>query len=245
MTTAHQKVLLDQAVRTALTLYDDSRHLLRASRFGHVLAPVASLEFAALLLIRAAADPSRKAELGLARLLIDTVLPLQVRAPGLPLDGAFPLHWLPQPERQNIGNAVTRLSRRVGLSDAASPEEGVEPSLRTRLLPATLLEMLARGFGGLLGEKRVQRMRQAVKRAMTGSMDPSTAPAAKIMLRAWLALELGEAWEGERLATEVVLRGGERMAADRFGDPHEQAGELWSLALWQRQPRLQESASGL
>ena len=91
---SHQQALVDQAIRYALTRYDDKTCLLRSSEDPRFRVVQESLAFAALLLVRAAAGKGGKTELGLARLMLDTLLGLQNTTRRDPARGAFPLIWL-------------------------------------------------------------------------------------------------------------------------------------------------------
>ena len=98
----HQKALVDQAIRQTLTRYDEQHCLLRTTADPRFRAVQETLAFAGLLLARTAAGKGRKTELGLARLLIDTILPLQNRVRRDPARGCFPLLWTPDDSRAQV-----------------------------------------------------------------------------------------------------------------------------------------------
>ncbi len=225
---AHQRALVDQAIRHALTRYDDQQHLLRSSEDPRFRVVQESLAFAALLLARVASGArggrsaqGRKTELGLARLLIDTILPLQNSTRRDPGRGAFPMVFLP---------------------DSARPQV-MDPDSRELL--GSLLGLLLKDHQAFLGEKRAATVLDAVRLTIRGrDQDPADSTWAK-MIAAWLELEFGDQWRGERLATDVALTGAERLADLRFGDPRAYANELWALSLWRRSNRLHASVAGL
>lgn len=218
---SHQEVLVDQAIRHTLTRYDDRACLLRSTedpRF-HVVAE--SLAFAALLLARVAAGKARKTELGLARLLIDTLLPLQNTARRDSARGAFPMLY-------------TRETRRPRIVDPDSRE-----------IIGSLLGLLVSDHAALLGEKRSARVREAVKLCILDGDQHRPESTSATMIAAWLELEFGDRWRGERLATDVALAPRSELSEARFGDPRAFARELWALSLWRRNSRLHDSVEGL
>ena len=105
---SHQQALVDQAIRHALMRYDDQHSLLRSSDDPRFRVVPESLSFAALLLIRSASDKDRRSELGLARLIIDSLLPLQNTTRRDPGRGAFPLLWTPDSSRVQIMDPDSR-----------------------------------------------------------------------------------------------------------------------------------------
>lgn len=217
----HQKALVDQAIRRTLTRYDDHHCLLRTTADPRFRAVQETLAFAGLLLARTAAGKGRKTELGLARLLIDTILPLQNRVRRDPARGAFPLLWTPDANRTQV----------------------LDPD--SREIMGSLLGVMYRDYAQLLGEKRSARVLEAIKLAIRDKEQNTPATTAGAMMAAWLELEFNDQWRGERLATDVALAGLETLAERRFGDPQAYAGELWALGLWRRSARLHDSAEGL
>lgn len=215
----HQTALVDQAIRYALTRYDDQHKLLRASGDARLLAVPESLCFAALLLTRAAANQGRRSELGLARLLIDSVLPLQNRSRRDPDRGLFPLVCSSGSDRKPI----------------------MDPD--SREMVGSLLGLLTKDYGLLLGEKRCERVRDAIRLAMRDKRQSLPASTSGAMIAAWLELEFGDRWRGEKLATEVALLGAEQMSRRRFGDARAFARELWALSLWRRCNPLHDSVA--
>lgn len=218
---AHQRALVDQAIRRALTCYDEHVCLLRTAEDARFRAVQDSLAFAALLLARTAAGKGRKTELGLARLLIDTILPLQNRTRRDPGRGAFPLLYSPDAERAQVMD------------------------VDSRELMGSILGMMLKDYGHLLGEKRCARVLDAVRFSIRDKDQPAPDSAWCAMLTAWLELEYGDQWRGERMATEVALSGLEQLAEQRFGDSEACARELWALGLWRRSSRLHDSVEGL
>lgn len=217
----HQQALIDQAIRHVLTRYDDQQCLLRSTEDARFRAVQESLAFAALLLSRTAAGQGRKTELGLARLLIDTVLPLQNRTRRDPGRGAFPLVWTPDANRPQIMDA------------------------QSREMFGSLLGLMLKDYGQLLGDRRSRSIRDAVLLTIRGKDQKPPDTASGAMLAAWLELEFGDQWRGERLATDVVLTGREELAARRFGNPEAYAREMWALSLWRRCSRLHDGVEGL
>lgn len=217
----HQQALVDQAIRHALTRYDDRHCLLRSSDDPRFRVVQESLAFAALLFARAAAGRGRKTELGLGRMLIDTLLPLQNTTRRDPARGAFPMLWNPD-------------ARRAQVMDPESRE-----------VMGSLLGALVRDHAGLLGEKRSQRVREAVKLCIRDSAQELPSTTSGAMIAAWLELEFGDRWRGERLATEVALAGRAALRERRFGDPRAFARELWALGLWRRSERLHDGVEEL
>jgi hypothetical protein len=217
----HQKALVDQAIRLSLTRYDEQHCLLRTSADPRFRAVQETLAFAALLLARTAAGNGRKTELGLARLLVDTILPLQNRVRRDPGRGAFPLLWTPDAKRAQV-------------MDPDSPE-----------IMGSLLGVMHRDFSHLLGEKRSARVLEAIKFAIRDKDQSTPETTSGAMIAAWLELEFNDHWRGERLATDVALAGLEALAERRFGDPAAYARELWALGLWRRSTRLHDSVEGL
>ena len=218
---AHQQALVDQAIRRALTCYDDHHCLLRTSEDPRFRAVQDSLAFAALLLARTAAGKGRKTELGLARLLIDKILPLQNRVRRDPGRGAFPMLFSPDASRAQV----------------MDPE--------SRELMGSILGAVYRDYSHLLGEKRSARVLDAIRLTIRDKDQAAPETTWGSMLAAWLALEFGDQWQGERLATDVALCGLEQLAERRFGDAEAYARELWALGLWRRSARLHDSVEGL
>lgn len=217
---SHQQALVDQSIRYALTRYDDGTCLLRSSDDPRFRVVLESLAFAALLLSRSATGRGRRTELGLARLLIDSILPLQNSQRRDPGAGSFPMLWTPD-------------SRRPPIVDPDSQETF-----------ASLLGVLAKDFSTLLGDKRTARVTGAVRLAMRRTTErPESTSAA--MIAAWLEMEFGDRWKGERLATDVALAGYDHLAASRFGDARAFARELWALSLWRRSAHLHDGAAPL
>ncbi|MGE0624025.1 MAG: hypothetical protein AB7I04_06085 [Pseudomonadales bacterium] len=214
----HQQALVDQAIKSALARYDDRHALLRSSDDPRFRVVQESLAFAALLIARASAAGGRNTELGLGRLLIDTLLPLQNTTRRDPDRGAFPLLWTPD-------------ARRAQVMDPDSRE-----------IIGSLLGVLVRDHAALLGDRRAQRVREAVKLCIREAAPSTTSNA---MIAAWLELEFGDRWRGERLATEVVLAGRDTLRQRRFGDPRAFARELWALGLWRRSEKLHGSVAEL
>ena len=210
----YQQALIDQSIRRILTSYDHAHGLLRSSTDPKFCAVQESLAFAALLLARTAAGKGRNSELGLARLLIDTLLPLQNRRRRDPGRGAFPLARIPE-------------SRRPRTMDVLS-----------RAIMGSMLALLLKEHSSLLGEKRCTRIREAVKHCIRGSRSYAVGDTSDAMILAWLEFEFGDAIRGERLATEVSLTGDEQRSSHRFGDPRAYALELWGLSLWSRSSAL-------
>ncbi len=217
----HQQVLVDQAIRHILTRYDDRHCLLRSSDDPRFRVVQESLAFAALLLARAAAGHGRKSELGLARLLLDTILPLQNRTRRDPARGAFPLLWTPD-------------ARRARVMDPDSRE-----------IMGSILGLLLKDYSGLLGGKRCQRVREAVRLCLRGAEHPAPENTSHAMIAAWLEVEFGDTLRGERLATEVALAGQEQLSSHRFGDARAFARELWALSLWRRSSHLHASVQSM
>lgn len=217
----HQRALVDQAIRHILTRYDDRHCLLRSTADPRFRSVRDSLAFAGLLLARAAAGRDRKTELGLARLLIDTLLPLQNRVRRDPGRGAFPLVWAPD-------------ANRVQIMDPDSRE-----------VMGSLLGIFLRDYGHLLGDKRSARMTEAVRLAIRDRNQPAPESTAGAMTAAWLEMEFGDQWRGERLATDVALTGQEQVSQRRFGDAEAYARQLWALGLWQRSRHLHAAVRGL
>lgn len=217
----HQKALVDQAIRLGLTQYDEQHCLLRTTADPRFRAVPETLAFAGLLLARTAAGKGRDTELGLARLLIDTVVPLQNRVRRDPGRGAFPMFW-------------TKDANRVQVMDPDSRE-----------VMGALLGVMHRDYGHLLGDKRSSRVLEAVKLAIRDKEQSTPETTSGAMLAAWLELEFNDQWRGERLATDVALAGLETLAERRFGDPAAYARELWALGLWRRSARLHDSVEGL
>lgn len=210
----HQQALVDQAIRCVLTRYDDRSCLLRSSDDPRFRVVQESLAFAALLFVRAASGTGRKTELGLGRLLIDTLLPLQNTGRRDPDRGAFPLLWTPDARREQV----------------------MDPD--SREIMGSLLAALLRDHAGLLGERRCQRVREAVKLCIRDPAQQMPSTTSGAMIAAWLELEFGDRWRGERLATEVALAGRSTLRERRFGDPRAFARELWALSLWRRSEQL-------
>lgn len=217
----HQKALVDQAIRHILTRYDDQHSLLRSTEDPRFRSVQESLAFAGLLLARTAAGKGRKTELGLARLLIDTILPLQNRVRRDPGRGVFPLVWTPDASRAQI----------------------MDPD--SREVMGTVLGLMLRDYGHLLGEKRSARVLDAVRLAIRDKTQAAPDSTAAAMMAAWLELEFGDQWRGERLATDVALTGQDQLFERRFGDPTAYALELWALGLWRRSSRLHTGMEGL
>jgi len=217
----HQKALVDQAIRLTLTRYDEQHCLLRTSADPRFRAVQETLAFAALLLARTAAGKGRKTELGLARLLIDTILPLQNRVRRDPSRGAFPLLWTPEGNRAQV----------------------MDPD--SREIMGSLFGVMHRDYSHLLGEKRSARVLEAVKLAIRDKEQSTPQTTSGAMIAAWLELEFNDQWRGERLATDVALAGLEALAERRFGDPQAYARQLWALGLWRRSARLHDSVEGL
>ncbi len=217
----HQKALVDQAIRLILTRYDEQHCLLRTSADPRFRAVQETLAFAALLLARTAAGEGRKTELGLARLLIDTILPLQNRVRRDPGRGAFPLLWTPDADRAQV----------------------LDPDSRETM--GSLLGVIYRDYSHLLGEKRCARVLEAVKLAIRDNEQSAPKTTSGAMIAAWLELEFNDQWRGERLATDVALAGLDALTEGRFGDPAAYARELWALGLWRRSTRLHDGVQGL
>ena len=217
----HQKALVDQAIRHTLTRYDDQHCLLRTTADPRFRAVQETLAFAALLLARTAAGKGRKTELGLARLLIDTLLPLQNRVRRDPSRGCFPLLWTPDDSRAQV----------------------MDPD--SREIMGSLLGVMYRDHAHLLGEKRSARVLEAIRLAIRDKEQDTPQTTSGAMIAAWLELEFNDQWRGERLATDVALAGLDALAARRFGDPRAYARELWALGLWRRSTRLHDSVKGL
>lgn len=217
----HQKALVDQAIRLTLTRYDEQHCLLRTTTDPRFRAVQETLAFAALLLARTAAGKGRKTELGLARLLIDTILPLQNRVRRDPARGAFPLLWTPDGNRAQV----------------------MDPD--SREIMGSLLGVIYRDYGQLLGDKRSARVLEAIKLAIRDREQSTPETTSGAMIVAWLELEFNDQWRGERLATDVALAGLEALAERRFGNPQAYARELWALGLWRRSARLHDSVEGL
>jgi hypothetical protein len=218
---SHQQALVDQSIRYALTRYDDGTCLLRSSDDPRFRVVLESLAFAALLLFRSAAGRGRRTELGLARLLIDTILPLQNTRRRDPAAGSFPMLWIPD-------------SRRSPITDPDSRE-----------IFASLLGVLAKDYVTLLGEKRTARVTAAVRLAMRADAAEKSENISAAMIAAWLEMEFGDRWKGERIATDVALAGYDHLAASRFGDARAFARELWALSLWRRSAHLHDGAAPL
>jgi len=217
----HQQALVDQAIRHILTRYDEHQCLLRTSADARFRAVQESLAFAALLLARSAAGKGRKTELGLARLLIDTILPLQNRVRRDPHRGAFPL-----------------------LSSADNSRAQVmDPN--SRELMGSLLGSIYPNYSQLLGDKRSARVLDAIRLTIRDKDQDTPDSTWSAMLAAWLELEFGDQWRGERLATQVALSGLDALAGARFGDAEAYGRELWALGLWRRSTRLHDSVEGL
>ena len=217
----HQKALVDQAIRLTLTRYDEQHCLLRTTADPRFRAVQETLAFAGLLLARTAAGKGRKTELGLARLLIDHILPLQNRVRKDPGRGAFPLLWTPE-------------GRRAQVMDPDSRE-----------VMGSLLGVMYRDYSHLLGEKRSARVLEAIKLAIRDKEQNTPETTSGAMIAAWLELEFNDRWRGERLATDVALAGLDALTARRFGDPKAYARELWALGLWRRSAALHDSVEGL
>ena len=217
----HQKALVDQAIRLTLTRYDDQHCLLRTTADPRFRAVQETLAFAGLLLARSAAGKGRKTELGLARLLIDTILPLQNRVRRDPGRGAFPLLWAPEASRAQV----------------------MDPD--SREIMGSLLGVMYRDYSHLLGDKRSARVLDAVKLAIRDKEQSTPETTSGAMIAAWLELEFNDRWRGERLATDVALAGLDALTAARFGDPSAYARELWALSLWRRSAALHDSVEGL
>ena len=217
----HQKALVDQAIRHALTRYDDQHCLLRTTADPRFRAVQETLAFAALLLARTAAGKGRKTELGLARLLIDTILPMQNRTRRDPARGCFPLLWTPGENRPQV----------------------MDPDARE--IMGSLLGVMYRDFAHLLGEKRSARVLEATKLTIRDKEQSAPETTSGAMIAAWLELEFNDRWRGERLATDVALAGLDALTAGRFGNPQAYALELWALGLWRRSTRLHDSVKGL
>ncbi len=218
---SHQKALVDQAIRLTLTRYDEQHCLLRTTADPRFRAVQETLAFAGLLLARTAAAPGRNTELGLARLLIDTILPLQNRVRRDPERGAFPLLWTPDGNRTQV----------------------MDPD--SREIVGSFLGVMYRDYGQLLGDKRCARVLEAIRLAIRDKEQSTPGTTSGAMIAAWLELEFGDQWRGERLATDVALAGLEALAERRFGDPAAYARELWALGLWRRSARLHDSVQGL
>ena len=210
----HQQALVDQSIRRILTCYEHAHGLLRSPTDPRSGAVQESLAFAALLLTRTAAGKGRNSELGLARLLIDTLLPLQNRHRRDPGRGAFPLVRAPEDTRPQT-------------MDVSS-----------RAIMGSMLALLLKEHSSLLGEKRCVRIREAVKHCIRGSRSHGAGDTSDAMILAWLEFEFGDTIRGERLATEVSLMGGEQRSSHRFGNPRAYALELWGLSLWNRSSAL-------
>ncbi len=217
----HQQALVDQAIRHILTRYDDQQGLLRSTEDARFRSVKESLAFAALLLARTAAGKGRKTELGLARLVIDNVLSLQNRTRRDPGRGAFPLVWTPDTNRAQIMDADSREA--IG----------------------SLLGLMLKDYQQLLGDRRVHKIRDAIQLAIRDKEQSQPETTAGAMMAAWLELEFGDEWRGERLATDVALAGQDELSARRFGNPEAYARELWALSLWRRSSRLHDSVEVL
>jgi hypothetical protein len=218
---SHQQALIDQAIRCALTRYDDQTCLLRSSEDPRFRVVQESLALAAMLLVRTASGKGRRAELGLARLLIDTILPLQNSTKRDPSRGAFPIVWSPDSSRPVI----------------MDPE--------SRELMGSLLGLLVKDYKTLLGEKRAARVKEAVQLATRDRGQPPPEGTANAMMSAWLEMEYGDQWQAERLATDVALAGHDHLVERRFGDAVAFARELWALSLWRRSNRLHHGGENL
>jgi hypothetical protein len=217
----HQQALVDQAIRHALTRYDDRSCLLRSSEDPRFRVVQESLAFAALLLLRAGSRKSHKSELGLARLLIDTIVPLQNTTRRDPGRGAFPMVWTPDSSRPVI----------------------MDPD--SREIMGSLLGLLVKDHGALLGEKRAAKVRAAVRLSMRDESQGPPGTTSGAMIAAWLEMEFGDRWRGERLATDVALAGYDHLVEKRFGDARAFARELWALSLWRRSSRLHDGVESL
>jgi len=217
----HQQALVDQAIRHALTRYDDQHSLLRSSEDPRFRVVQESLAFAALLLARAATGKGRRTELGLARLLIDRILPLQNTTRRDPNRGAFPMVWTPDSSRPLI----------------------MDPDSREIL--GSLLGLILMDHRSLLGDKRSRRVRDAVRLTIRDKNQTDPDSTSRAMITAWLEMEFGDQWRGERLATDVTLAGYDHLVDRRFGDARAFAHELWALSLWRRSSRLHQGAEGL
>jgi hypothetical protein len=115
----------------------------------------------------------------------------------------------------------------------------------SRELMGSLLGSIHRDYGQLLGEKRSARVLEAVRLTIRGKEQSLPQTTWGCMLAAWLELEFGDQWRGERLATDVALAGLTELAERRFGDAEAYARELWALGLWRRSTRLHDSVKGL
>ena len=216
----HQLAIVDQAIRCVLRCYDDKQSLLHSAEDGRFLVIQESVAFAALLLTRASAGKARRAEIGLARRLIDTVLKLQKVKKGHPDNGAFPLVWTPNRDQPVV----------------------MDPDSRESI--GSLLALLVREHPQLLGEGRCERMTKAVQRAIRPADHLPESTAGK-MIAAWLDIEFGDAWRGERMATDIVLAGTDHFIENRFGNAMIFADELWALSLWRKSSLLHDSVAGL
>jgi hypothetical protein len=216
----HQLAIVDQAIRRVLTCYDDKQSLLHSAEDKRFLVIQESVAFAALLLVRAAHGKARRAEIGLARRLIDTVLKLQKVKKGHPDSGAFPLVWTPNRDQPVV----------------------MDPDSRETI--GSLLGLLVRDHRELLGEGRCERMTKAVQRAIRRADHAPESTAGK-MVAAWLDIEFGDAWRGERMATDIVLAGADHFVENRFGNAMIFAEELWALSLWRKSSLLHDSVAGL
>ncbi len=217
----HQQALVDQAIRLTLTRYDEQHNLLRTSADPRFRAVPETLAFAALLLARTASGKGRKTELGLARLLIDTILPLQNRTRRDPGRGAFPLLWTPNDQRAQV----------------------MDPD--SREVMGALLGVIYRDHHQLLGEKRSSRVLDAIKLTLRDRSQSAPETTSGAMIAAWMEIEFNDQLRGERLATDVALAGLDTLAERRFGNPRAYARELWALGLWRRSARLHDGVKGL
>ncbi|MFV2089444.1 MAG: hypothetical protein ACC642_02200 [Pseudomonadales bacterium] len=216
----YQLAIIDQAIRRVLTCYDEKHSLLHSADDRRFRVVQESLAFAALLLSRASAGKTRHAEIGLARRLIDSVLKLQNVKKGNPDHGGFPLVWMPARDQPVV----------------------MDPDSREMI--GSLLALMLRNHPQLLGETRSQRILKAIKRTIRPPDQPPPGISGK-MVAAWLDIEFGDDWRGERLATDIVLAGSDHFVESRFGNATVFAQELWALSLWRRSSRLHDSVSEL
>jgi hypothetical protein len=115
----------------------------------------------------------------------------------------------------------------------------------SRELMGSLLGSIHRNYSQLLGEKRNARVLEAIRLTIRDKDQDTPGSTWAAMLAAWLELEFGDQWRGERLATDVALAGLETLADARFGDAEAYGRELWALGLWRRSARLHDSVEGL
>jgi hypothetical protein len=115
----------------------------------------------------------------------------------------------------------------------------------SREVMGSLLGLLLKDYSSQLGEKRAGRIKDAVRLAIRDKNQPGPEGTSNAMMAAWLEMEFGDQWRGERLATEVALAGYDHLVERRFGDALAFARELWALSLWRRSARLHDGVETL